>query len=130
MEEDVSDIIQKIQEARSPKYFFWSIIKDINWYKSEYDKNILIGKKYDIVYFNYDLKNYVLYYDFRKIHQILIEKYHLNEQTIKELIKCMVSEHTKLRVDTIFNNMKIRNQKVSEHTKLRVDTMYFHNVQY
>ena len=100
MEEDTLDIIQKIQEARSPKYFLWNIIKDTEWYVSENDSDYLIGKKNNIVYFNYDLKKYILYYSFSKIHQILEEKYHLNDLNINKLVSSMVSEHAKLKVDT------------------------------
>ena len=100
MEEDISDIIRKIQEARSPKYFLWQIIKDTEWVTAKYNSNILVGKKNDVVYFNYDKKKYVLYYNFNKIYQVLETKYHLNILNANEIIGGMVSEHTKMRVDT------------------------------
>jgi hypothetical protein len=66
MEEDILDVIRKIQEARSPKYFLWQIIKDIEWFNSKYKSNILVGKKNKVVYFNYNLKNHILYYNYVK----------------------------------------------------------------
>ena len=100
MEEETLDIIQKIQEARNPKYFLWQIIKNMEWFASEKIDRWSIGKKDGIVYFDYDTKNHILYYDYFKIYQVLKTKYHLNDLTINELIKGMVSEHFKLRVDT------------------------------
>jgi hypothetical protein len=100
VKDDILDIVQKIQEARNPKYFLWNIIKDVEWFASEKYTNYLIGKKNDFVYFNYNLKNHTLFYDYKEIYNILITKYHLNELEANELVSGMVSEHFKLKVDT------------------------------
>jgi hypothetical protein len=42
--DDTFDIIKKIQEARSPKYFLWQIIKDIEWVDSKYISKYLYKK--------------------------------------------------------------------------------------
>ena len=99
MEEDILDIIRKIQEAKSPKYFLWQIIKDTEWVATNYNSDILIGEKGDIVYFNYNKKKNILYYNY-EIYQVLETKYHLNRLNVNELVGGMVSEHTKMRVDT------------------------------
>lgn len=101
MEEDVLDIIYKIQEARNPKYFLWNIIKNMRWLKYKYNTIFLIGKKGKVVYFNYNKEKRALFYSYDKIYKILELKYHLNEQTANELVYNMVCEHTKLRVDII-----------------------------
>jgi hypothetical protein len=100
MEEDILDIIRKIQEARSPKYFLWQIIKDTEWFDYKYDSDFLIGEKGDIVYFKYNKKKYFLYYNYDEIYTVLETKYHLNVLNANELVSGMVSEHTKMRVDT------------------------------
>jgi hypothetical protein len=100
--DDVLEIIRKIQEARNPKYFIWNIIKDVDWFVSETYTDYLIGKKDDIIYFNYNLKKYVLYYSYDKIYVVLKTKYHLNEVNANELVVDMVSEHFKLKVDTTY----------------------------
>jgi hypothetical protein len=100
MEEDTLDLIEKIQEARNPKYFLWQVVKDTEFFKAKYNYNILIGEKNNIIYFNYDLKNHTLYYSYQNIYKILKTKYHLNEMRANELVSEMVSEHFKLRVDT------------------------------
>jgi signal peptidase I len=102
MEEETLDIIKKIQEARSPKYFLWNIIKDLEWFASERYTDYLIGKKGDIIYLNYDKENHILYYDFYEIYEILESKYHLNELEANKLVSGMVSEHFKLKVDTTY----------------------------
>jgi hypothetical protein len=122
MEDEVLDIIQKIQEARNPKYFFWNIIKDLEWFTSDKYTNFLIGKKDDIIYLNYDKENHILYYDFYKIYKILESKYHLNEVSVNELVSDMVSEHFKLKVDTTDYFFMNIGMMVSEHFKLKVDT--------
>ena len=100
MEENDLDIIYKIQEARSPKYFLWQIIKDLEWFASKKYSDNLLGKKDNIIYFNYDKENHVLYYSYYKIYQILESKYHLNEMNANKLVNDMVDEHFNLRVDT------------------------------
>jgi hypothetical protein len=100
MEENIDILIQKIQEARNPKYFLWQIVKDVEFFVSKYNSNILFGKKDDEIYFNYDIKNHTLYYSYEKIYQILSSKYHLNDLEANELVSGMVSEHFKIQVDT------------------------------
>jgi hypothetical protein len=122
MEEETLDIIQKIQEARSPKYFLWQILKETEWFASEKYDRILVGKYNDNIYFNYNIKKYILYYDFHKIYKILNIKYHLNELSVNELVSGMVSEHFKLKVDTTISSISRLITLVSKHFKLKVDT--------
>ena len=100
MEEDILDIIYKIQEARNPKYFLWQIIKDMEWVDSKHNSNFLIGKKNDLVYFNYNKINHELWYSYNKIYSVLKTKYYLNEVKANKLVNSMVSERTKIKVDT------------------------------
>ena len=100
MEEETLDIIQKIREARSPKYFLWNIIKETKWFASENHTDYLIAKKDDTIYFSYDEKTHTLYYGYNNIFRILETKYHLNESNSNKLVGEMVSEHFKLKVDT------------------------------
>ena len=123
MEDDILDIVYKIQEARNPKYFLWQIIKDIEWLASEKYTDFLIGKKDDIVYFNYNLKSHALLYTYGKIYKVLETKYHLNEKNANELVGEMVSEHFKLNMDTIDKYLIYFHPKVSENFKLNVDTI-------
>ena len=122
MEENILDIIQKIQEVRNPKYFLWNIIKNVKFFTSKIYNGWLVGKKDDEVYFNYDIKNHILYYSYYKIYQILSSKYHLNEVKANELVSGMVSEHFKLKVNTTKNILWHFSPQVSEHFNLRVNT--------
>jgi basic membrane lipoprotein Med (substrate-binding protein (PBP1-ABC) superfamily) len=117
MEENIDILIQKIQEARNPKYFLWNIIKNVEFFVAKYNSNILIGKKDGVIYFNYDEKNHVLYYSYDKIYQILSSKYHLNVLKANELVMDMVSKHFKLRVDTTTEHRSMRWFLVNKHFK-------------
>jgi hypothetical protein len=99
MEEDSLDIIKKIQESRSPKYFLYNIIKDLEWFTSKNYEGWLIGKKDDIIYFNYNKENHTIQYSYIEIYQILKTKYHLNVVEVNELVGGMVCEHFKIMVD-------------------------------
>jgi hypothetical protein len=103
MEEDILDIVYKIQEARSSKLFLWKIIKDTEFFVDKEFPNWLIGKKDDVIYFNYNEKNHTLCYSYEKIYQILSSKFHLNVLEANELVSGMVSEHFKIQVVTTYN---------------------------
>jgi hypothetical protein len=122
MEEDFDIMIEKIQDARSPKFFLWNLIKNLKWYASEGIADWLVGKKDGDIYFDYDIKNHTLYYSFDKIYQILSSKFHLNELKANNLIRSMVPEHFNLEVDTSYYLLSKTIEKVSEHFNLEVDT--------
>jgi hypothetical protein len=96
---NISDIIEKIQKHRNPKYFLWNFIKDIKWIELEKHNEWLIGKNDDIIYFNYNKINHILHYEYGKICSVLETKYHLNEEKANKLVGDMVGEHFKLTVN-------------------------------
>jgi hypothetical protein len=109
---NISDIIEKIQKHRNPKYFLLNIIKNIEWVTPENFNGWLIGKKDDISYFNYDTVNYNLYYDYDKIYVILETKYHFNKVNISELVCDVVGEHFKLKINMVeFHHISYVNSK-------------------
>jgi hypothetical protein len=92
MEEDILDIIYKIQEARSPRTFIWNIIKKLKISESKYDKNISIFKIDDKVYFNYVKEENYLMYSLENLQHVIEKKYNLNEYESRALIKEVVRE--------------------------------------
>jgi hypothetical protein len=104
MEENIDILIQKIREARNPKYFLWNLIKDLEWITSKdiVYNYFLIGNKNNINYFSYDSLNYVLYYNYDNIYRILKLKYHLDDLKIKKIVKDVVSEQFNLKIFKAF----------------------------
>jgi len=80
--------------------WFLNQITDLNISRSKHN-NILMYKKNNEVLFNYDEDNYTFYYDYDKIYSIFKSKFNLNNQLINILVKSLVEEHLKIRVDTI-----------------------------
>lgn len=103
MEEDILDVIQKIQEARSPKYFLWNIIKNVKWVEYETIPNVVHGELNDLVYFYYDVEKKILHYNYFEIYLILKDMYNLNENHSSLLVLEMLKKHTDFDITHIFN---------------------------
>jgi viroplasmin and RNaseH domain-containing protein len=104
--DDFDILIQKIQEARNPKYFLWQIIKDIEWVDSDKYVEWITGKKNGFVYFEYDKRRCSLHYSYTKIYKILESKYKLGEYSISNLLKELVSEQLSLPINSTSYRIK------------------------
>jgi len=64
------------------------------------NKDIIIYFIGDQVYANHNTKTKDFFYNYDKIHSVLVSEFGLNYQKVKELIRGMVDEHLKLGVVT------------------------------
>jgi len=86
-------------EMKDYEKWFLKQLNGLNVYRSKYN-NFLIYKKGSSVLFNYNEINYIFYYDYDKIYSIFLLKFDINYQLQKILVKGLVEEHLKIRVNT------------------------------
>jgi hypothetical protein len=98
----MKDKLLKIKNKNTAKCFLINILNGIDIFKSK-ENNLLFFKKNDIVYFNYHKYGYTLYYSWCKIHLILETKFKLNHIQINDLIKDVMNNFIKLKVNTIIS---------------------------
>jgi hypothetical protein len=101
--DDDFDIIQKIQEKRSPKHFLWQIIKNIKWVDSINTPNVIHGELNGLIYFTYEIERHIISYNNFEIYFELNYKYKLNEEQSNQLVLTMINEHTEFDIIEINN---------------------------
>jgi len=89
-------------ELKDYEEWFLNQLIDLNVFKSKNNKNVLIYKKGDDTLFNYNEENKVFYYDYYKIYSVFESKFELNKLLINSIVKGMVEEHLKIKVDTTY----------------------------
>lgn len=104
MEEDVLDIIQKIQEARSPKYFIWTLIKNMKAYVEQFPTNISFVKD-DSLILSYSLGEKDIYVNNDIIDTLRI-KYNISQEQSLIIIKKLLNTHLRYRrIGSMYSNV-------------------------
>ena len=105
VDENTKYIIEKYKfdlhqdEIKDYEKWFLEQLTDLKIKKSEEDEYILIYQKDGIILFNYDNKNNNFYYNHHKIDIIFKTKFKLNDLGVKILVKGMVEEYLKIKVN-------------------------------
>jgi hypothetical protein len=86
--------------SKPEEQFLYDILSNVEEHYLNKYPNTVFYKYKDEVYFEYDKKTGVFWFDYYKIYKVLESKYSVNWQEQKKLVKSIVWEVLNLKVDT------------------------------
>jgi len=92
-----------LQQHQLKDYEKWFLkkLKNLTIYKSQIHDDTSIYKENDVALFKYNRKECILHYSYPKIRIVFITKFNLNLIQSNILVKGMVEEHLKIKIDII-----------------------------
>ena len=109
--------------SKTPEQFFKSIMSKITGTKKidnyPYYVYHMVGDK---IYIEQDLKNNNFYIRSEDFWSVFETKFNLNYQETSELLRDMLEEYLKCKVNTTLRNYKTNHKKLEEHLKCKVNT--------